>query len=98
MAGDGTTAPPREPLQLVAIKRCALGVLAIELPSDALLHAFVGAKRDVSSSGRAGFRGHLLGLSSEQRPRPTGSNAPSMPTYWPRSCRPAGDTNRLWDA
>lgn len=64
MAGDITIATRIEPLQLVAIKRCALGVVAIELLSDALLHAFVGAKRDVSKFSSRRFRGHLLGLSS----------------------------------
>jgi hypothetical protein len=64
VAGDITIATRIEPLQLVAIKRCALGAVAIELLSDALLHAFVGGKRDVSKFSSRRFRGHLLGLSS----------------------------------
>jgi hypothetical protein len=40
VAGEITIASRIEPLQLVAFKRRALGLVVIELISDALLHEF----------------------------------------------------------
>jgi hypothetical protein len=84
VAGDTTTATRIEPLQLVAFKGCAFGVVAIELLSDAPLHAFHGrgAGRIEVQFARVPLSRARLGAGNNGRGQPAGTEiAYEMPVF-----------------